>query len=372
MLGRGRSLFGDDVDRGRWTELIKVFAQRAVLPIETVVATTLRSYEGVLFGELPENGPARWVLHIGQAGTHRRWSGLQYCSQCLADDREPYFRLTWRLAFCVWCEQHRIQLRDRCPTCGGLVVIHRERVGAQTGGRHSPLVYCPFCGQDRRADPHLQGSARDEGAVALQLQMLRALDDPTTVEEHRGIHPLPYFMGMSMLWSFLDDQKRSAGVWADVLANIPGPPQKPDVYRLGGVERLRIEERRVLLEACALLLEDGVAGLIESLRRAGLSSDKLLRYSGRDRGRPPFWLWEPIRLGIDKTMYVPTTGEIDAAIDHLVRQVGDGYLKIRDVCAFIGMRTNHSARVATRMHMKGVVRPRRPASPALTSGDAGA
>ena len=354
-------LFGDDVDRGRWTELIEVFAKRAVLPTEIVFGTTLRSFEGVLFGALAENGPARWVLHVGQAGTHRRWSGLQYCAQCLADDREPYFRLTWRLAFNVWCQHHRILLRDSCAACEGLVVIHRDRVGARTGGRGSPLVYCSFCGHDRRVGPQVAAAAQDDAALALQLQMLQALDKgaPAADNDRRLIHPLPYFMGMSMLWSFLDDQKRSAGVWTDALGDAQALPQRPDGYRFGGVERLSIGERRRLLQACALLLQDGVPGLIEILRRAGVSSDKLLRYSGRDRGRPPFWLWEPIRLGIDKTMYVPTTGEIDAAIDHLLRHGGDGYLKVRDVCAFIGMRTTHSARVASRMHLKGVVRPRR-------------
>ena len=348
------------MDRGRWTTLIETFALRTGWQVEDVVSTTLRSYEGVLYGELAENGPARWVLHVGQVGTHRRWSGLQYCSACLATDIEPHFRLSWRLAFHVWCVRHRMRLRDRCVACAGLVALHRIDVGRPVHGRRSPFLFCSLCGHDRRSDPTVEVPFEAEPALSLQVQMLRTLDEGAAPVGDQQIHSLPYFAGMAMLWSFLDDQERAAGVWADDLRLVPPLSSPPQASRFGSIERLSVEERALLLRACAQLLQNGVSGLVQTLSRAGLSSDKLLRYSGRERGYPPFWLWEPVRLGLDKSMYVPSLDEIDAAIAFLLRQTDGGYLKIRDVCAFIGMRTNHSARVAARMHRKGVVRTRRP------------
>jgi hypothetical protein len=58
------------------------------------------------------------------------------CPECLKDD--TYLRSYWEHVYVTACPAHRIQLIDRCPTCGDVLSPNRER-----------LEQCP-CGTDLR------------------------------------------------------------------------------------------------------------------------------------------------------------------------------------------------------------------------------
>jgi len=63
---------------------------------------------------------------------------------CLADDRAPYFRRSWRLASRISCFRHGCGLRDRCPACrGGIAPFAQMDL--------IPHYVCVRCGFDLRA-----------------------------------------------------------------------------------------------------------------------------------------------------------------------------------------------------------------------------
>ena len=55
-----------------------------------------------------------WVIPVGNQA--RKSFGPAYCPQCLAEDRTPHFRASWRFAFLGVVPRHDLPL-DQCPQC---------------------------------------------------------------------------------------------------------------------------------------------------------------------------------------------------------------------------------------------------------------
>jgi len=83
------------------------------------------------------------LLPLRSSGRRDSSTWLQFCSRCLAEDAQPYFRRRWRLATQVSCVEHRGGLRDRCPSC-------HSRIAAFDQSELVPQHYCVCCGFDLR------------------------------------------------------------------------------------------------------------------------------------------------------------------------------------------------------------------------------
>ena len=68
-------------------------------------------------------------------------ASLAWCPLCLAEDKEPYHRLSWMFQSSRLCPRHRIPLKTRCVRCGRLPPIVHER---------SAVTMCPWCAGDLR------------------------------------------------------------------------------------------------------------------------------------------------------------------------------------------------------------------------------
>lgn len=111
---------------------------------EVVHAATLQELVDRLAGRAARSRPVLpWILTLG-IRNRQHYAGLPCCPQCLADDREPFFRRAWRLAFVVGCEVHGTRLIDRCPDCHALIAPHLCISQLQS------LARCATCGQDMR------------------------------------------------------------------------------------------------------------------------------------------------------------------------------------------------------------------------------
>lgn len=116
-----------DIDNMVPPALLKGMARRTHTSSWRAEATTLAALEGELFECHFPNGRTKWVLRGGIYHRLRRNPWLQYCPHCLAEDPDPYFRRSWRLAFMATCSKHSVVLRDRCPMCDEPVVPHRAK-----------------------------------------------------------------------------------------------------------------------------------------------------------------------------------------------------------------------------------------------------
>jgi hypothetical protein len=70
---------------------------------------------------------------------------MQYCPLCLSEDKEPYFRISWRLALYTFCPIHKVMMQDHC-TCGASVNFHRIELGKSNIIDVGTLDECWQCG----------------------------------------------------------------------------------------------------------------------------------------------------------------------------------------------------------------------------------
>ena len=112
------------------------------------------------------------LLPLRAIARRNRSTWIQYCALCLADDRAPYFRRSWRLASRISCFTRGCGLRDRCPVCrGGIAPFAQAEV--------TPQCVCVFCGFDLRC-------AAKISVKAAARRLDRSLDDLCKAEMARG------------------------------------------------------------------------------------------------------------------------------------------------------------------------------------------
>lgn len=151
---------------GMWSSRLDVDlpdALSARLGVRTGVACETISAMATTSGAL-----APLLLPLRATARRSRSTWVQYCASCLADDRTPYFRRSWRLASRISCFRHGCGLRDRCPACRGALAPF-----AQTD--LVPHHVCAHCGFD------LRGAARVSVTAAAR-RLERSIDDTWKVE----------------------------------------------------------------------------------------------------------------------------------------------------------------------------------------------
>ncbi|TAI59647.1 hypothetical protein CWO89_45150, partial [Bradyrhizobium sp. Leo170] len=132
----------------------------------------LAAWLGVRTGVAPEaisemamtdGALAPLLLPLRDTTRRSRSTWIQYCALCLADDRAPYFRRSWRLASRISCFRHGCGLRDRCPAC-------RSGIAPFAQTELIPQYVCVRCGFDLR-----RGAKISVEAAAQRLE--RSIDD---------------------------------------------------------------------------------------------------------------------------------------------------------------------------------------------------
>jgi TniQ len=162
IFGNRLQVWNRDIDRLAPGWLITELADRTETPIEQVMGTTLQSYQGTLYHRYRASGTLAWIQSLKL--NHRKFEGfgLQFCPECLAQDEEPYFRKSWRVAFNTVCTIHNCMLHDRCPRCGKGAAFHRNDM------RHSQYVTtislkeCHYCGFDLCKSQAMQPNYTDK------------------------------------------------------------------------------------------------------------------------------------------------------------------------------------------------------------------
>ena len=121
---------------------------------------------------MTEQALAPLLLPLRETPCRSSSTWTQFCALCLAEDRAPYFRRSWRLASRISCFRHGCGLRDRCPACHGAIASF-----AQTD--LIPHYVCARCGFD------LRGAARIS-VVAAARRLDRSIDDVCKAEIAKG------------------------------------------------------------------------------------------------------------------------------------------------------------------------------------------
>jgi len=323
-----KQIWNRDIDRSADTELLQTLSDKTDTSIERVRATTLAGYESVLFEEHKSLGPAAWIMPIGIYHRTHTKCGQQFCLRCLAEDKEPYYRRKWRLAFIVSCEKHNIPLHDRCPGCCAPINFHRSELGNFKKFAAESLTSCTLCGLDLRtvaelmppfpiATPEVRFNANLLSGI--ETGVIRVSESVVTYS-HLYFAVLRQIMKVMAMRDSRVDRLRLA--MSSTFGLAPYTPlasgPRPDV------QELDTRNRRQLLTLARCLLEEWPSRFIELSRKYKIWSSLWLRnFEPKAHERPriaPFWFWSVVHEHLYRAKYCPSEAETAAAISYLKRK----------------------------------------------------
>ncbi len=177
LFGNTRSPWNRDIDRSAPKWLLKAMCEHTGTNYWDAYHTTLTIYRNIVYPRRLSAGQLRWILPVRTHGMRREGYGQQFCPQCLAEDFEPHFRKTWRLALFTFCPTHGVMLYDACPRCGGPVIFHRRDFGVELE-KAGPICRCHACGFDFREAVRGMADFPDEEIREMSSEMLGFLQRP--------------------------------------------------------------------------------------------------------------------------------------------------------------------------------------------------
>lgn len=274
VFGRDKSIWNRDIDKLAPDWLIDRLFECTGASMETILDTTLKSYEGILYEHLQPNGNTKWILPLGIYNRIRRGYGLQYCPRCLGEDATPYFRKHWRLAFSTICTKHGCYLLDACSKCKSPIAPHRADMQVRQYFPSADLnAHCWKCGFDLRSASGTE--VKDSASARLQLQLEFALEhgyvdwagNPT-------MHSIVFFDGLRELIAGITSKQTRERLSKSLLLNVRVLNDWPHMQ----FEMNSRLHRRDLFQVLAMMLEHwptNFAGLIKEchLRYADLKGD---------------------------------------------------------------------------------------------------
>jgi hypothetical protein len=215
-FGSRHQIWNRDIDRLAPEWLLTKLSEKTATPIERVRQTTLKRYEGVLFDHSSLSGIEKWITPLRIYHRTRKSHGLQFCPECLKEDKEPYFRTHGRIAFYTFCSKHNVMMHDRCPCCGEPVVFQRIELGKgnEETGQDKPLSTCFNCGFDlAKINPELASFWNDEVEsnwrqllAAIQLKQLTKYQSEELVVLHQFVKLLSHEVTAEKLLAFTESK----------------------------------------------------------------------------------------------------------------------------------------------------------------------
>lgn len=267
--------------------------------------TCLDQFADILAGGRFSAPLARWVLPCArQSSRHGATSG--YCPICLREDEEPYFRLSWRLAFITHCPIHHCRLMERCPSCADIIWPNVFIERASRVPKWADLSLCQTCGHHlANCEPRFDG----QQATSIDLWNTATTGIPPP-HGPQGISADSYF---AALWSLTRFIRRNTKALIGTLPSLPRDELGHPSLRNTVIERLQGDTRQTLLGAATWLLKEWPTRLVNICRTAGLS--------GRDFGcteiENPEWFNEAIREHLFQRANWITREHVHAAIEEL-------------------------------------------------------
>lgn len=324
LLWGKRSIWNRDIDKSADEAMLTELARRTGTPLSRIKATTLADYEGGLYERHNARGNTCWIMPLGIYHRVRRMHGIQYCPRCFDEDKQPYFRREWRLAFATVCTKHRCLLYDACPRCDAVINFHRDDLGERNKQVATGMARCFICKFDLRAVCSFPLRDIYGDSSEYQLSLMRALSEGwIDVSSKQRVYALLYFPVLRQLMKVIAT-RRGLRLLAALCREV-GMATFAPLFPTGrtDIESLRVAERHQLKALASYLLEDWPDRFIGICITERIWSSTLLR----DLEAAPFWYWSVIHAWLYRTSYCASDEEIVSAITYIGRSGGVAYQK---------------------------------------------
>ena len=293
-----------DPDAGADSIDVDWLAQRCDLAGHRITALSIAALGNRVFRPASGVSHPAWILR-SRYSRRDAASGPVYCARCLATDKQPHFRLEWRVGLITECPIHAIELYEKCPHCGAGVWPHGATRLDLFRDKRIPLGHCSFCGRSL-ADVAVRHS--DTGhAVALKTllqsdlhRMAPAMDVPTL----EVVAALDAFCRLFLRRRARAKIVSSGSAWSEV-ANEVG-----ETTAGARVDYLSIAQRRLLVHATLGLLEDWPRAFLRFADDTGITQE---HFSGASRLHPP-WLESVIHEKLRRQNRGVSTDDVVRAI----------------------------------------------------------
>lgn len=251
-----------DIDRGITEEQLTALVTASGIEAHVFRMACLRSVAEVITVD-PLDNMAVWPLVLTLGSRNRsRLGGLQYCPACLASDKNPYYRLQWRLAFHVGCSLHNVYLYDRCWKCDFPVQPH------QLLAEDGHLALCANCKSDLRSAGLFESSAASQAYQETAGCVIRdgfGCYGNEVLSSHEWFRLSRYFLSILRRVAL-----RPSDNLAVMIKRMGVAPTLPAATGLP-LEMLPVGERTQLLAGCWMLINAGPDKLLESAVSASVT-----------------------------------------------------------------------------------------------------
>ena len=268
-LGKGQDIWFRDLDRQAPDWLVRALSEHTGLGVRAIKRTSLLDYKGVLYRNYRWSGHQYWLLPLNMVDTSYQHHGLQYCPQCLAEDKIPYFRKRWRVAFYTMCTKHQCMVHDRCPSCGAPVAFHRREMGKFSRIDAGIITQCHACDYDLRKSRVVTPVIYDESAYQTWLPALNMIEG---VGDVNARYDLGFFSVLHQLCKIMLTHYSHEHLRQYVSEKI-GAPEILLHPKHKSFEYYSLEERHVVIQLAMWLLADPEVRIVNAWR------NKAVRYN---------------------------------------------------------------------------------------------
>ncbi len=229
-----------------------------------------------------------------------------------------------KAALALICLRHRLQLRDCCHICGQAVRLSRSVVDDAGHGLSGTITTCWNCRVDLRDMPENLRLSVTPAELKYQQFLLESLRQGWVEIGGDGpVFSYLYFDGLYQVlvlllrpgrkWgrSFQQQAFEHYGLSSSELAL----PEKP---LAGNFMRLRVDERRKLLNLASQLLADWPHEFLTFCRANNFSYTEVGCFSRT----LPYWFYRVVYEQLSRGRYYYTKQEFDSLIDYLHRKNG--------------------------------------------------
>ena len=266
-----------DVDRGVAEDRLPALAGHAGIEADAFRRAALVPIAARIEGRTPDPKKAwMWILTRGPV-TARQERTAQYCPECLAQDRTPYYRLSWRLAWHTMCAVHGATLVDRCPVCASAVLPHR------LDERAPHAASCAACEADLREG---RGSVLSPDALSFQGMADHAVQSREAPCHGERIVAREWFLAAGFFATLVRRAARqSTRTISAFLAELDvEPPSAVRPVPGAGLERLGCRDRQQILEGVCRIMSADAERLEDAVARSGISRQGLCEKGQRIPG----------------------------------------------------------------------------------------
>jgi hypothetical protein len=268
-LGKGQEIWTRDIDRQIPEWLVRALSEHTGVGVHEILRTSLLDYKGVLYRSYHWSGHQYWLLPLIMRDTSYQHHGLQFCPQCLKEDKEPYFRKRWRVALYTMCTKHECMVHDRCPSCGAPVAFHRGEMGKFSLVESGSITLCHACGFDLRNSPVKAPVIYDASVCQTWLPTLRLLEGYNWIDAH---YDVGFFAVLHQMCKLMLTHYSHVHLQQYVSEKI-GAPEIQLRPKHESFEHYTLEERHVVIQLALWLLADPEVRIVEAWR------SKAVRYN---------------------------------------------------------------------------------------------